>query len=244
MRRVDWNSPAQLLEQIIHHEAVHAVDGWDDLRRRLQPDRRCFAFFHPQLPDEPLIFVEVALLPEMPSAIAPLIDKTSDAAAARAASASRRSTASATASRGCATCRWATSSSSAWPSNCSANCRGCETFCTLSPVPRLGRLAAGASPTSPRCRACASAGHRRAARRARENLRQLCGGDLGRACRAPRRTHNLGDECTKALLSAVPRLPAVPGADACGRPGGALPPRQRRTAGAAQRRVATCRPRV
>jgi malonyl-CoA decarboxylase len=75
MQRVDWSSPAQLLEQIIRHEAVHEIDGWDDLRRRLQPDRRCFAFFHPQLPDEPLIFVEVALLPEMPAAIAPLIDK-------------------------------------------------------------------------------------------------------------------------------------------------------------------------
>ena len=75
MRRVDWNSPAQLLEKLIQHEAVHAIDGWNDLRRRLQPDRRCFAFFHPQLPDEPLIFVEVALLPEMPAAIAPLIDK-------------------------------------------------------------------------------------------------------------------------------------------------------------------------
>jgi malonyl-CoA decarboxylase len=77
MRKVDWNSPAQLLEQIIHHEAVHEIDGWDDLRRRLQPDRACFAFFHPQLPDEPLIFVEVALLPEMAGAIAPLIDKKS-----------------------------------------------------------------------------------------------------------------------------------------------------------------------
>jgi malonyl-CoA decarboxylase len=77
MRRVDWNSPAQLLEQIIRHEAVHEIDGWDDLRRRLQPDRRCFAFFHPQLPDEPLIFVEVALVPEMAGAIAPLIDKKS-----------------------------------------------------------------------------------------------------------------------------------------------------------------------
>ncbi|MEN9629143.1 MAG: hypothetical protein RJA10_2370 [Pseudomonadota bacterium] len=77
MRRVDWNSPAQLLEKLILHEAVHAVDGWDDLRRRLQPDRRCFAFFHPQLPDEPLIFVEVALLPDVPAAIAPLIDKAS-----------------------------------------------------------------------------------------------------------------------------------------------------------------------
>ncbi len=78
LQRVDWNSPAQLLEQIIRHEAVHEIDGWDDLRRRLQPDRRCFAFFHPQLPSEPLIFVEVALLPDMPGAIKPLIDKASN----------------------------------------------------------------------------------------------------------------------------------------------------------------------
>ncbi len=77
MRRVDWNSPAQLLEQIIRHEAVHQIDGWDDLRRRLQRDRRCFAFFHPQLPDEPLIFVEVALVPEIAGAVTPLIDKKS-----------------------------------------------------------------------------------------------------------------------------------------------------------------------
>jgi malonyl-CoA decarboxylase len=75
MRRVDWNSRAHILEQIIQHEAVHTIDGWDDLRRRLQPDRRCFAFFHPQLGDAPLIFVEVALRTEMPDAIAPLIDK-------------------------------------------------------------------------------------------------------------------------------------------------------------------------
>ncbi len=85
MRKVDWTSPAQLLEQIIRHEAVHEVDGWDDLRRRLQPDRRCFAFFHPQLPDEPLIFVEVALLPEMADSIAPLIDKKSPVVPAEAA---------------------------------------------------------------------------------------------------------------------------------------------------------------
>ena len=83
LQRVDWNSPAQLLEQIIHHEAVHQIDGWDDLRRRLQPDRRCFAFVHPQLPREPLIFVEVALLPRMPEAIAPLIDKASEPTPAR-----------------------------------------------------------------------------------------------------------------------------------------------------------------
>jgi malonyl-CoA decarboxylase len=77
LQQVDWNSPARLLEKIIQHESVHAIDGWDDLRRRLQPDRCCYAYFHPQLPGEPLIFVEVALVPEMPEAIAPLIAKAS-----------------------------------------------------------------------------------------------------------------------------------------------------------------------
>jgi malonyl-CoA decarboxylase len=74
MEQVSWRSSAELLEKIIQHEAVHAIEGWGDLRRRLQPDRRCFAFFHPQLPGEPLIFVEVALLAEMPAAIGALID--------------------------------------------------------------------------------------------------------------------------------------------------------------------------
>ncbi|RIK98619.1 MAG: decarboxylase [Burkholderiales bacterium] len=73
--QVDWSSPARLLEKLIQHEAVHQIDGWNDLRRRLEPDRRCFAFFHPALPDEPLIFVEVALLEAMPDAIAPLLDR-------------------------------------------------------------------------------------------------------------------------------------------------------------------------
>jgi malonyl-CoA decarboxylase len=66
LQQVDWSSPAALLEKIIHHEAVHAIADWTDLRRRLQPDRRCFAFFHPQLPGEPLIFVEVALVHAIP----------------------------------------------------------------------------------------------------------------------------------------------------------------------------------
>ena len=62
LRPINWESPASILEKIIAYEAVHAIDSWDDLRRRLAPpDRRCFAFFHPAMPDEPLIFVEVAL---------------------------------------------------------------------------------------------------------------------------------------------------------------------------------------
>lgn len=73
LQQVDWSSSAALLEKIIHHEAVHAIKDWTDLRRRLQPDRRCFAFFHPQLPGEPLIFVEVALLNAIPRSIEQLI---------------------------------------------------------------------------------------------------------------------------------------------------------------------------
>src|SRR5260221_352868 len=61
LRRIDWQSPAAVLEKLIAYEAGHAIKGWDDLRRRLAPDRRRFAFFHPALPGEPLIFVEVAL---------------------------------------------------------------------------------------------------------------------------------------------------------------------------------------
>lgn len=74
LRRIDWSTPASILEKIIRYEAVHEIASWDDLRRRLEPgDRRCFAFFHPTLPDEPLIFVEVALTSGVPDAIAPLL---------------------------------------------------------------------------------------------------------------------------------------------------------------------------
>src|SRR6201994_1205733 len=74
LRRIDWSSPANILEKIIRYEAVHEIRDWDDLRRRIDPaDRRCYAFFHPTLVDEPLIFVEVALTETIPGAIAPLL---------------------------------------------------------------------------------------------------------------------------------------------------------------------------
>jgi malonyl-CoA decarboxylase len=75
LRPIDWTTPANILEKIIKYEAVHAIKDWEDLRNRLEPeDRRCFGFFHPQLIDEPLIFVEVALTKEIPASIAPLLD--------------------------------------------------------------------------------------------------------------------------------------------------------------------------
>jgi len=74
LRTIDWRSPAVVLEKLMRYEAVHPITGWDDLRRRLSEDRRCFGFFHPALPEEPLIFVEVALTQGMAAEIAPLID--------------------------------------------------------------------------------------------------------------------------------------------------------------------------
>jgi malonyl-CoA decarboxylase len=74
LRRVDWSTPALILEKIIRYEAVHQIRDWEDLRRRIDlPDRRCYAFFHPALVDEPLIFVEVALTRDIPGAIAPIL---------------------------------------------------------------------------------------------------------------------------------------------------------------------------
>ena len=76
LRGIDWNTPAAILDKIIRYEAVHAIQGWDDLRRRLDPvDRRCFAFFHPSLVDEPLVFVEVALMRDMPDAIGQVLEE-------------------------------------------------------------------------------------------------------------------------------------------------------------------------
>jgi malonyl-CoA decarboxylase len=75
LRPIDWSTPADILEKIIRYEAVHEIAGWEELRRRLAPaDRRCFAFFHPRLADDPLIFVEVALTRAIPSAIADVLD--------------------------------------------------------------------------------------------------------------------------------------------------------------------------
>ncbi|RUY13256.1 MAG: MCD, Malonyl-CoA decarboxylase MCD [Mesorhizobium sp.] len=75
LRPIDWSTSAHILEKIIKYEAVHEIAGWEELRRRLAPaDRRCFAFFHPRLADEPLVFVEVALTRSVPAAIRDVLD--------------------------------------------------------------------------------------------------------------------------------------------------------------------------
>jgi malonyl-CoA decarboxylase len=75
LRRITWDSPASLLEKLIAYEAVHSISGWDDLKNRLGSDRRVFAFFHPRMPDEPLIFVQVALVNGIADNIQDLLDK-------------------------------------------------------------------------------------------------------------------------------------------------------------------------
>ena len=88
LRRISWDSPASLVEKLIQYEAVHDIRGWADVKNRLGSDRRCYGFFHPRLPGEPLIFVEVALMDEIAGSITPLIDESAvDADLAKASTA-------------------------------------------------------------------------------------------------------------------------------------------------------------
>ncbi|WP_332744453.1 malonyl-CoA decarboxylase [Hydrogenophaga sp.] len=78
LRRISWDSPASLVEKLIKYEAVHDIRSWADVKNRLDGDRRCYGFFHPRLPEEPLIFVEVALMNEIAASITPLLDEEAD----------------------------------------------------------------------------------------------------------------------------------------------------------------------
>ncbi len=79
LRRISWDSPASLIEKLIKYEAVHDIKSWADVKNRLDSDRRCYGFFHPRLPDDPLIFVEVALVDSVAGCITPLLDESADA---------------------------------------------------------------------------------------------------------------------------------------------------------------------
>lgn len=79
LRRISWDSPASLVEKLIKYEAVHDIKSWGDVKNRLDSDRRCYGFFHPRLPDEPLIFVEVAFMDRIATSISPLLDESAEA---------------------------------------------------------------------------------------------------------------------------------------------------------------------
>lgn len=137
LRPINWESPAHILDKIIAYEAVHAIDSWDDLRRRLAPeDRRCFAFFHPSMPDEPLIFVEVALTKGIPGSVQALLAEDRDAMPAEEADTAVFYSIS-NCQAGLASISFGNSLIKQVASDLSAELSGVNTFVTLSPIPGL-----------------------------------------------------------------------------------------------------------
>ncbi|MCV2869601.1 malonyl-CoA decarboxylase [Defluviimonas sp. WL0002] len=137
LRPISWQSAASVLEKIIAYEAVHAIDSWDDLRRRLLPaDRRCFAFFHPAMPDDPLIFVEVALTKGVPSSIQALLEESREPMTAEAADTAVFYSIS-NCQPGLAGISFGNSLIKQVASDLSAELSGLKTFVTLSPIPGL-----------------------------------------------------------------------------------------------------------
>ena len=139
LRPVSWESPAQILEKIIAYEAVHVIDSWEDLRRRVEPtDRRCFAFFHPAMPDEPVIFVEVALTRGIPGSVQGLLaEGREEGEAALADTAVFYSISNC--QEGLAGISFGNSLIKQVVADLSAELPGLKTFVTLSPIPGLRR---------------------------------------------------------------------------------------------------------
>ena len=139
LRPINWESPADILEKIIAYEAVHAIDSWEDLRRRLKPtDRRCFGFFHPAMADEPLIFVEVALTRGIPNSVQSLLaDDRTAIEAEDAGTAVFYSIPNCQA--GLAGISFGNSLIKQVVSDLSKELPGLETFVTLSPIPGLNK---------------------------------------------------------------------------------------------------------
>ena len=139
LRPINWDSPAEILDKIIAYEAVHAIDSWDDLRRRLKPaDRRCFGFFHPAMADEPLIFVEVALTRGIPDSVQDVLaDDRAEIAATEADTAVFYSISNC--QTGLAGISFGNSLIKQVVADLSKQLPGLATFVTLSPIPKLNR---------------------------------------------------------------------------------------------------------
>lgn len=141
LRPINWDSPANVLEKIIAYEAVHAIDSWDDLRRRLQPtDRRCFGFFHPAMADEPLIFVEVALTRGIPNSIQGLLADERDPIEAEDADTAVFYSIS-NCQAGLAGISFGNSLIKQVAADLARDLPGLKTFVTLSPIPGLNQWA-------------------------------------------------------------------------------------------------------
>ena len=225
LRRIDWSTPAIMLEKIIRYEAVHQIKDWDDLRRRIDPpDRRCYAFFHPALNDEPLIFVEVAFTDGMPRAIAPILGKDGGTLAPERANTAVFYSIS-NCQRGLAGVSFGSFLIKQVVEEVSREFPRLSTFVTLSPVPGFANwLAARAHEqrSDPVAR-----GPRRAGRARQAEL------VAGRRSRP----HEGADAARGRDLFPERAQPQR----RCARSGRALPSRQRRAAGAAQSARPTCR---
>ena len=137
LRPINWESPAHILEKIIAYEAVHAIDSWSDLRRRLEPsDRRCFAFFHPAMPDEPLIFVEVALTKGVANSVQDLLAEEREVLPSEEADTAVFYSIS-NCQAGLASISFGNSLIKQVAADLSAELPGLKTFVTLSPIPGL-----------------------------------------------------------------------------------------------------------
>ncbi len=137
LRRINWESPAQILDKIIAYEAVHQIDSWDDLRRRVEPsDRRCFAFFHPAMPDEPLIFVEVALTQGVPGSVQGVLAENREMIEAEAADTAVFYSIS-NCQAGLASISFGNSLIKQVAADLALEMPGLKTFVTLSPIPGL-----------------------------------------------------------------------------------------------------------
>lgn len=144
LRPINWESPAEILEKIIAYEAVHAIDSWDDLRRRLKPsDRRCFGFFHPAMADEPLIFVEVALTKGIPNSVQGLLADDRTAIEAEEADTAVFYSIS-NCQKGLAGISFGNSLIKQVVSDLSKEMPNLSTFVTLSPIPGLNKWLGGA----------------------------------------------------------------------------------------------------
>ena len=219
LRRIDWTTPAHILEKIIRYEAVHEISDWDDLRRRIEPaDRRCFAFFHPALVDEPLIFVEVALTTEIPGAIAPILQKERDPIPLKAATTAVFYSIS-NCQRGLAGVSFGNFLIKQVVEDLCREIPNLRTFVTLSPVPGFAGWLA------------------RELQEPRADRHPARGPRASAAHRGARMVRGAGDRRGGAEADAVGRgllLPARQDGDGpARRSGGAVPSRQRRAARAA-----------
>ena len=204
LQRIDWNSPAVLLEKLVGYEAVHEIRSWRDLKNRLDSDRRCYAFFHPRMPGEPLIFVEVALVKGLAGSVQKLLDEKAPLLDPREADTAIFYSIS-NCQQGLAGISFGNFLIKRVVEELSGEFRNLKTFATLSPIPGFRALAGREAGRGPAGAAVGRGVHqsrhrrcrrRRVSRRWRGSWRSAAGG-ARRGCARPRSRCCCG--CARAI---------------------------------------------